>query len=34
MYGVCGTWVSTLCTKLGDVYIAVVQVLGAVIGKA
>ena len=34
MYGVCGQWVATLCTKLGDVYIAAIQVLGAVIGKA
>lgn len=33
MYAVCGQWVATLCTKLGDVYIAVVNVLGAVVGK-
>lgn len=33
MYAVVGTWAQTLVTKIGDVYVAVVQVLGAVIGK-
>lgn len=33
MYAVVGQWAQTLVTKVGDVYIAVIQVLGAVIGK-
>jgi len=33
MYAVVGAWVQTLCQKAGDVYIATVNLLGAVIGK-
>lgn len=33
MYAVVGQWVATLCNRIGDVYIGVVNVLGAVIGK-
>lgn len=33
MYGVVGAWAQALVARLGDVYIAVVNTLGAVIGK-
>ena len=33
MYEVVGTWFATLAARVGDVYIAVVNTLGAVIGK-
>ncbi len=33
MYAVVATWVANLSTKVGDVYVAVVNALGAVIGK-
>lgn len=34
MYSVVGAWAQALVARVGDVCIAVVQVLGAVIGKA
>lgn len=34
MYGIVGNWAAVLLTKVGDLYIAAVQVLGAVIGKS
>jgi len=33
MYAVVGTWAANLVARLGDVYVAAVNVLGAVIGK-
>lgn len=33
MYAVVGAWAQTLVTKVGDVCVAIVNVLGAVIGK-
>lgn len=33
MYAVAGAWAQALVARVGDVCIAIVQVLGAVIGK-
>ena len=33
MYSVVGQWFAGLCQKAGDVYIGVINLLGAVIGK-